>query len=389
MARRMHVFLILLTCCVTFARSSPLRASSTRLEPRFLNLRGGDSLVRTLTMQRIMILRVMSIAKENGYIVGSISKESVLRAALRLAEYPGVSKVLSLIKQPPSGPEVWKVLQWMKRDYLKYRKMTRQLSDSETLLVRAVETSQFFSTTLTPPTTPSPSPDPRWLLFVPSAPPEFNEEGLNGIASIAEDVAKAVEDEGFFSKLQNNMFINAIITTYSFAVVEFLTSIGLGDVASVGTLVADKWLFYELATEITHWAEEGCFLLRSWPFYYFYPQHCRLLFEQQKRQEELKNSGQSRGAGNTTAPGTGNTTAPGTGNTTAPGTGNTTAPGTGNTTAPGTGNTTAPGTGNTTAHGTGNGNGAGNGSDSGNGNGAGNGSGAGNGNGAGNGGADG
>lgn len=66
----------------------------------------------------------------------------------------------------------------------------------------------------------------------------------------------------------------------SFIVAEFLEEVGLGEVTSTGVLLADVWLFHEVVEGIWEWAEERCFLFTMWPFTYFYPEHCRLRYQQ-------------------------------------------------------------------------------------------------------------
>lgn len=295
MARLVTLCLIVLSACVslhsTLARSTPPVPFYNTTESHYRQLvsnGGGDFTLEEQIAQRILTSRVNSAVEESS----------------NLASYPVAPAAFSSLLLSPTDDEIQEALTGLVRDYMEYRKRVTQLNNEEALLVKEVEArlGTLPPTPVTPPpVTPPPYPEPRFFFFLPSAPPSVNPEGLEGIAAIANDVKQSAEEESFLTKLQSNMFTNSIITTFSFISVEFLKSIGLGDLTSVGTLVADTWLYYEIGHTIREWAERDCYLPSAWPFSYFLPEHCRVYFEEQRQAEmrrklEQQNAASGSGA---------------------------------------------------------------------------------------------
>lgn len=114
---------------------------------------------------------------------------------------------------------------------------------------------------------------------------QVNTEGLQGLQSMATDLAEAFEESKYIENLQEHLHMNTLFTTYAFVITEFLEDLGLGEVTSVGVLTADIWFIHEIITELIVWIEERCFLSTRWPFFYFYPEHCREEYEAMKNQQ--------------------------------------------------------------------------------------------------------
>ncbi|MPC85817.1 hypothetical protein E2C01_080614 [Portunus trituberculatus] len=244
--------------------------------------------LEALIAQRILFLRLTSIAKDLGNEVHDAMDTVKAVGYHMIANSSLWSTVTPELTPPPHDHEIHKAVKGVVRDYQNHRAwLTRtrtRRSDHQTdkskiwysRMVDRVFSEKLPNTELPPPPAHA---VPRCFSFFSS--PEVDTEVLEGLQGMATDVTETLKEQSFFEKLVDNLYLNTLYTTYSFAIAEFLEEVGLGEITSTGLLVSDIWLFHEVVEGIWEWSEERCFLFTKWPFTYFYPEHCRQQYHQE------------------------------------------------------------------------------------------------------------
>ena len=282
----------------THAASLESRASSqplnTLIKQAFaLNLENYP--LEALIAQRILFSRLTSSAQDLGYKVHD-TMDAINLVAYNMTTNSSVwASLTPELLTPPYTHEIHQAVKGVVRDYQNHRAWLRrntttlsshQPDQSKTWFSRMVDL--IFSEKL-PQTQPPPLPPhavPRCFSFFSFfSTPEVDTEGLDGLKDMVTEVTETLEEHNYIEELKQNLFFNSVMTTFTFVVVEYLESIGLGAVTSVGTLLSDLWLGHEVITKLMVWIEERCFLSTEWPFKYFFPEHCRLMYESQLHQQ--------------------------------------------------------------------------------------------------------